>query len=446
METEEVSKRYITPYVVEGLNAYDGETNLEYKKNMISNKFVAKICLEYENYKKSYNVKGPSVAINWSLTQEELSREELEKDLYERILILNVRRPIIETLKYSDQHKKFLNSVLLDKLKLDGELKVKEEKVSEEFIKSYKASKEKNDPGVFVPPICLEGKYDFHALVDTRSKHRYHDVPIVVGSSFLHTFRAIMNTMKGTTSTFDGIVRQKFYVANVRNARMESDSDDEEEYCLKKDDMGKPIYGQNTAKYLRCNDPTNRDLTLQEALNPFKKIYLMRCWRLRYTRWENKRRYSLLKLEEMHLTSDNLSIQSCVRSSILPMNLIKSMARKTRLLTDEVLDGLSAPIYYRFLDATTLRELIGSNGRLIASDTVPGVSRVVMPRPPRLTMQDLYDRMGNMESHQSVLEKMSSRQTYNSDRYVGVFEYMAGQYNISLQGAYAPPGYDEDQQ
>nr|GEV15617.1 hypothetical protein [Tanacetum cinerariifolium] len=279
METEEVSKRYITPCVVKGLDAYDGETNLEYKKNMISNEFVAKICLEYENYKKSYNGEGHSVAINWSLTQEELSREELEKDLYERILILNVKRPIIETLKYSDQHKKFLDSVLLDKLKLDGELKVEEEKVSEEFIKSYKASKEKNDPGVFVPPIRLEGKYDFHALVDTRSKHRCvttilasfelldipvdHDVPIVVGSSFLHTFRAIMNRMKGTTSTFDGIVHQKFYVANVRNARTESDSDDDEEYCLKRDDMGKPIYGQNTAKYLRCNDPTNRALTLQ---------------------------------------------------------------------------------------------------------------------------------------------------------------------------------------
>nr|GEV15616.1 hypothetical protein [Tanacetum cinerariifolium] len=154
-----------------------------------------------------------------------------------------------------------------------------------------------------------------------------------------------------------------------------------------------------------------------------KAKQLMRCWRLRYTRCENKRRYSLLKLEEMHLTSENLFIPSCVRSSILPMNLIK-----------------------RFLDATTLRELIGSNGRLIALDTVPGVSRVAMPRPPRLTMQDLYDRMGNMESHQGVLEKMSHRQTYNSDRYVGVFEYMAGQYNIPLQGAYAPPGYDEEKQ
>ncbi|GJY38994.1 retrotransposon ORF1 [Tanacetum coccineum] len=210
--------------------------------------------------------------------------------------------PIIETIKYSDQHKKLLDGVLLDKLKLDGEFKVEKEIVGEEFIKGYKAIREKNNPGVFVLPIHLEGKYDCHALVDTGSNINVipyiiyeslgsdkvkpiinmitilehskaepmgrlldvlcqvgvttilasfllsdipvdRDVPIVVGRSFLHTGGAIMNTIKGTTSTFDGIVHQKFYVANVRNDHAESDSDDDEEYCLKRDDMGKPIYG-----------------------------------------------------------------------------------------------------------------------------------------------------------------------------------------------------------
>nr|GEW07854.1 hypothetical protein [Tanacetum cinerariifolium] len=55
------------------------------------------------------------------------------------------------------------------------------------------------------------------------------------------------------------------------------------------------------------------------------------------------------------------------------------------------------------LIATTLRDLIGSNGRLIAEDPAPGVSQVAMPRPPCLTMQDLYDRMGNMKIHQGSL-------------------------------------------
>ncbi|GJV38465.1 ribonuclease H-like domain-containing protein [Tanacetum coccineum] len=87
------------------------------------------------------------------------------------------------------------------------------------------------------------------------------------------------------------------------------------------------------------------------------------------------------------------------------------MARKMSLLTDEVLDGLSAPVYCRSLDATNLRELIGSNGRI-----------------------------GNIEIRQGVLERMSHMQQYHTNRYAGVFEYMAGQYNIPLQGAYAPPG------
>ncbi|GKA08579.1 hypothetical protein Tco_0687910 [Tanacetum coccineum] len=69
------------------------------------------------------------------------------------------------------------------------------------------------------------------------------------------------------------------------------------------------------------------------------------------------------------------------------------MAKKMNLLTDEVLDGLSAPIYCWSLDATTLRELIDSNGR-----------------------------------------------------YVGFYEFMAGHYGVSLDGAYTPLGYDEEQQ
>ncbi|GKE38236.1 hypothetical protein Tco_1461641 [Tanacetum coccineum] len=48
MDTEEVSERYITLCFVDGLNSYDGEVNLEYEKNMISNEFAVKLCLEYE--------------------------------------------------------------------------------------------------------------------------------------------------------------------------------------------------------------------------------------------------------------------------------------------------------------------------------------------------------------------------------------------------------------
>ncbi|GJY06649.1 hypothetical protein Tco_0373703 [Tanacetum coccineum] len=75
---------------------------------------------------------------------------------------------------------------------------------------------------------------------------------------------------------------------------------------------------------------------------------------------------------------------------------------------------------FRALDTTTLRELIDSEGRLIPEVLEPRVPRVAIPRPPRASMQDLYERI--------------------------VFENMAGVYNVLVQGAYNPPGYDQQQQ
>ncbi|GJU22738.1 hypothetical protein Tco_1156080 [Tanacetum coccineum] len=107
----------------------------------------------------SYDGEGPSLTVNRPRTQEELSREEMEEDL-ERIMLLNERRPIIETLKYSDKHKKILDIIILDKLKLDREFKLGEEMVGEELIKGYRAIREKSNPRVFVLPIRLEGKFN----------------------------------------------------------------------------------------------------------------------------------------------------------------------------------------------------------------------------------------------------------------------------------------------
>ncbi|GJY60831.1 hypothetical protein Tco_0461488 [Tanacetum coccineum] len=76
---------------------------------------------------------------------------------------------------------------------------------------------------------------------------------------------------------------------------------------------------------------------------------------------------------------------------------ITKIARKARVLSDEVIRSLSVLIYCRDLDTTTLRELIDSEGRLIPEDPQPGVPRVAIPRPPRASMQDLYERMGSIE-------------------------------------------------
>ncbi|GJS67960.1 hypothetical protein Tco_0682525 [Tanacetum coccineum] len=129
---------------------------------------------------------------------------------------------------------------------------------------------------------------------------------------------------------------------------------------------------------------------------------------------------SISSEEELHFSR---SLASTIRHPILRVlqnmityGFIMRIARRMGLLTDEVLNSLSAPIYCRALDAITLKELIGLDGRLIAEDPAP----------------------------EGTLERMARRQSYHSDRYASLFEYMAEQYQFPLQGNYAPPGYDED--
>ncbi|GJT95030.1 hypothetical protein Tco_1090548 [Tanacetum coccineum] len=99
------------------------------------------------------------------------------------------------------------------------------------------------------------------------------DAPIVVGRGFLRTIGGIVNTPKRLFLTFDGFCHQTFRAARydvMRNA--ESDSDDEEEYEIKRNKFGAPIYGPKPAPYLNCNDPAERLLALQTVTNPFRKI------------------------------------------------------------------------------------------------------------------------------------------------------------------------------
>ncbi|GKE98770.1 hypothetical protein Tco_0022121, partial [Tanacetum coccineum] len=48
MVTDDISERYITPCFVNGLEAFDGEVNLAFDENLISNAFAVKLCLDYE--------------------------------------------------------------------------------------------------------------------------------------------------------------------------------------------------------------------------------------------------------------------------------------------------------------------------------------------------------------------------------------------------------------
>ncbi|GJS09308.1 retrovirus-related pol polyprotein from transposon TNT 1-94 [Tanacetum coccineum] len=419
METKEISERYYAPCFVNGLEAYDGEINLEHDKNLISNKFAIKLCLEHEVKNRLKCVKKelivalrgeiyfvkfiinpeeddikPGVVLgrsflrltkgiadfgneiitiylnldpfndvdsdkandskdDWEVILEDIDFEDIpeidglelppyvynmgkssrdkKKPHRNYKMTHNKPRPIIKTIKFIDQHKKLLDSVMLDRLKLDGEIEANEEEATKEVIKGYKTLREKDDPGVFVLPIRLEANIDSFALADIGSNINVmpyqiytklgredakpiakkitmlnhskaepmgilrdvlcqigvtiilakflilympvdKDVPIVVGRSFLYTCGGIIDTIKKTTSTFDGICHQDFYVAAVKSKEEEKDSEDGEEYYVKREMNGKPFYGPDPANYLNCDDPSDRALALQEALNPFKNV------------------------------------------------------------------------------------------------------------------------------------------------------------------------------
>ncbi|GKC77123.1 retrotransposon ORF1, partial [Tanacetum coccineum] len=103
-------------------------------------------------------------------------------------------------------------------------------------------------------------------------------------------------------------------------------------------------------------------------------------------------------------------------SQICCRQFISKILRKYRVLTEDVVRSLSALIYCRDLDMITLMDLFNSEGKLILEDPYPGVPRVGIPRSPRASMQDLYDRMGRMEIRQEAIERMEYRRSYHSDR------------------------------
>ncbi|GKC69462.1 hypothetical protein Tco_1115345 [Tanacetum coccineum] len=163
-----------------------------------------------------------------------------------------------------------------DKVELDGKI-VKED---EEAVKRIKgeALKEKDDPGAFIFPIRLEGQVRVTIII---AKFLILDIPIdhdaliVVGWGFLCTIGGTVNNPKRLFLTFDGFCHQTFHAARsdvMRNA--ESDSDDEEEYEIKRNKFRAPIYGPIPAPYLNCNDPAERSMGCDGEIDDMLRISL----------------------------------------------------------------------------------------------------------------------------------------------------------------------------
>ncbi|GKE11865.1 hypothetical protein Tco_1415416, partial [Tanacetum coccineum] len=71
----------------------------------------------------------------------------------------------------------------------------------------------------------------------------------------------------------DGACHQTFHAAKTEKIRIaESDNDDEEEYVIKRNSFGTPIYNLKPATYPRGNHQARSSSTLQAVINPFNKI------------------------------------------------------------------------------------------------------------------------------------------------------------------------------
>ncbi|GJY23145.1 DNA-directed DNA polymerase [Tanacetum coccineum] len=229
-----------------------------------------------------------------------------------------------------DKYKKILDKIWKDKVELDGKT-VKEDEEAVKRIKG-KALKEKYDPRALIFPIRLEGKVNENALANTRSdintmpyrifetlgredmkkidrgitmiNHTQaeamgklsnvlcqvgvttiivkflildipidRDAPMVVARGFLYTMGNVLNSPERLFSIFDGVCHQTFRAARLDVLRTaETDSDDEEEYVIKRTRFGAPIYGPKPAPYLNCTNPKDRSSSIQTLTNPFRKI------------------------------------------------------------------------------------------------------------------------------------------------------------------------------
>ncbi|GKA90946.1 polyprotein [Tanacetum coccineum] len=321
MEIDEISERYIAPCFVNGLEAYDGEINLALDENLISNEYAVKLCLDYEMRKGKKLVKkelivalkGELYFVKFIINSKE---DDVEPGVILRRSLLRLAKGIVDF-----GNGKILNEIRKYKRELD-EKTVKEDEDAVKRIQG-EALKEKDDPGAFIFPIRFEGKVNENALADTGSdmntmpyriyeqlgrddlknedrgitmiNHTQADVmgklsnvlcqvgvttliaeflildiqidcdsPIVVGRGFLRMISGMINTSDKKISTFDGFCHQTFraqrsdYMRNV-----ESDSVDEEEYMIKRNKFGAPIYGLRPAPYLNYTNPEDRSSAIQ---------------------------------------------------------------------------------------------------------------------------------------------------------------------------------------
>ncbi|GJS69455.1 hypothetical protein Tco_0702296 [Tanacetum coccineum] len=207
---------------------------------------------------------GPSSSVGTPLTQEEAERRALAYNI-------SMRYEMLEE---------------ADKVRLDGKIKQQEERAMVK-VKGHML-KEKKDPGAFIFLIRLESLINENALADTGSdtntmpyiiyeqlgrdditqeerniiminytEAEVHGwLPIGWVTRILDIIRGNIDIPNRILTTFDGLTRQTFKAARSKKIIIaESDSDDEEDYVIKRNDMGTPIHNSRPIGYQNNTNP-----------------------------------------------------------------------------------------------------------------------------------------------------------------------------------------------
>ncbi|GJY44947.1 hypothetical protein Tco_0433160 [Tanacetum coccineum] len=180
---------------------------------------------------------------------------------------------------YHDKYKKVLDEIWKDKVELDGMI-VNEEKAIKK-VNQITLADTGSDINTMPYRIYEQLGTEKMKKVDkgitminhTQAKAMGILTNILFGQGFLRTIGGIVNNLERLSLTFDGFCHQTFHSARsdvMRNA--ESDRVDKEEYEIKRNKFGAPIYGLKPTPYLNCNDPAERLLAIQTVTNPFWKI------------------------------------------------------------------------------------------------------------------------------------------------------------------------------
>ncbi|GJY88737.1 hypothetical protein Tco_0503365, partial [Tanacetum coccineum] len=196
----------------EGLYASDGEINLEKNDNLISNNYTVKFCLEYEVWKGKKLVKKELMVL-------------LRREVYFVQFIINPKEDEFEP------------GLIFGR----------------SFLRSANAMTKTDLP----PMVCKMGKGSRNKKKIIENIMYFNDG--VGPSSSVGTpltqeeaeRRALAyNISMRILTTFDGLTRQTFKAARSKKIIIaESDSDDEEDYVIKRNDMGTPIHNSRPIGY-----------------------------------------------------------------------------------------------------------------------------------------------------------------------------------------------------